>query len=147
MIEIGRRLDAGRDRWELPAPARAIEERWQRPLDAAILIASALTVPAVALHFGHLVPALATALSWLVWSVFVVEVVIMVGVSAHPGCWLRSHRLELCVLVVAFPLLPALSPDLYAFELVPSLELSHLVGAAKVLKALRVLARRAGAES
>jgi hypothetical protein len=53
------------------------------------------------------VATLGTVLNWATWLAFVVEVIVMLAVSPSRGAWLRTHPLEVAVVVLTPPFLPA----------------------------------------
>jgi voltage-gated potassium channel len=99
-------------------------ERMQRRLEIPLVIAALLTIPAIAIdesRTGPTLHAIGAALNWVVWTAFLAEVVLMLRAVSDRGAWLRTHPLELAIVVLTPPFLPA------------SLQ------AARVLRLLRVL--------
>jgi voltage-gated potassium channel len=85
-------------------------ERIARFMEPFVLVAAALTLPAVAIHEsqpGTSVDAIAQALNWATWVPFVIEVVVMLAVVPDRRRWLREHPIELVVVVLTPPVLPA----------------------------------------
>jgi len=83
---------------------------WERRLRPAVLTAAVAVLPLLALHLTHPHGALArveTAGHWIVWLVFMVEVVVMLRVVGDRRAWIDGHRFEL--LVGARPRGPALT--------------------------------------
>jgi len=82
--------------------------RWEQRLRVPVLGAALLAVPTVLLYFsdlGSTAGTVAEALSWLIWSVFLLEAVIMLSVVAQRRAWMRGHLFGLAVLLATFPLL------------------------------------------
>lgn len=83
-------------------------------LEVPLLLAALLTVPATIIeesHLRHPWPEIATVLNWAIWATFLAEVVIMFSVVLSRRAWLRSHRLELAIVLLTPPaLLSAVQP-------------------------------------
>jgi voltage-gated potassium channel len=83
-------------------------------LEVPLLVAALMTVPATIIeesHLRHPWPEIATYLNWAIWLTFLAEVVIMLAVVPSRKIWLRSHLLELAIVVLTPPaLLSAVQP-------------------------------------
>src|ERR1700746_674090 len=67
-------------------------------LNTPMLIAAALTIPAVAINESH--PGgglldLAHVLNWVIWLAFLTELIVMLAVVPERGTWLKHHPLDL----------------------------------------------------
>lgn len=118
--------------------------RWQGRLDAAVVVAAFCAIVSVALQTFSGVPHdIGVALSWAVWMVFAVDIVVMLSLTPDRSAWARSHIFEITVLVVAWPLWALVAHDLLAIELLPVLSVLQAAKLAKLAKAVRILRRRA----
>ena len=61
--------------------------------------------------------------NWLVWLLFLAEVVVMLAVVPDRGRWLREHPLEVAIVVLTPPFLPASMQALRVFRLLRVLRL------------------------
>lgn len=84
-----------------------LEQRLQRGFDVATAIAAIATVPVVALlaldpaePFDHTL----LVLNWILWSVFVVEVAVMLAVSSDREAWLREYPVTPVIAVLTVPI-------------------------------------------
>lgn len=107
-------------------------ERMQRRLEWPMLVAALLVIPAIALEDSA--PTAAAWLNWGTWIAFVAEAMMMLSVVDSRTRWLRDHPLELAIIVLTPPFLPA---SLQAARLFRLLRLLRLVRA--VLLARRLL--------
>src|SRR3954447_5302026 len=110
-------------------------EHVERRLEAPMLVAAALPVPAVIIEqsdAGRALDVVALALDWITWLAFVVEAVVMLRVVDDRRRWLRDHPLEVAIVLVSVPFLPA---GLAAARVFRSLRLLRLLR-------LGILARR-----
>lgn len=108
--------------------------RWQFRLDAAVLVAALASVPAVYLHASKgTAHDVGVILGWLIWTVFAVEVAVMLALSEDRRGWVRGHQFELFVFVTSFPLFLDLPGVRELIGVFPAL------GAVKLLKALKIL--------
>ena len=107
-------------------------ERMQRRLEWPMLVAALLVIPTIVLEDSA--PTAAVVLNWTAWLAFVAEAVLMLSVVDSRSRWLRDHPLELAIIVLTPPFLPA---SLQAARLFRLLRLLRLVRA--VLLARRLL--------
>jgi voltage-gated potassium channel len=94
-----------------------------------LLVAALLTIPAIALEesdVGRLWDAVDSILNWTIWSVFIAEIVIMLRVVPDRRRWLREHPLEVAIVVLTPPLLPASLQAARAFRLLRVVRLLKL---------------------
>ena len=124
---------------------------WERRLRAPVLIAAVAVLPLLALHLTHPHGALAvveTAGHWVVWLVFMFEVVAMLCVVRDRRAWVDGHRFELLVVALASPLVPlalALAPALRLLilaKLFKTLKLAKAIKLAKLGKSVRLLRKK-----
>lgn len=104
---------------------RQMEQRLEWPL----LVAALLTIPAIALEASDVGPTWDTIdsiLNWMIWSAFVAEIVIMLRVTPEPVRWLREHPLEVAIVILTPPFLPAGLQAARAFRLLRLLRLLRL---------------------
>jgi voltage-gated potassium channel len=114
-------------------------EHLRRRFDVPILIAASLVIPVIAVEqSAHSEPwtTASIALNWFIWTTFAAELVSTTAVADRRGQWLRHHPLELAVVVLTVPLLPAVLQGTRAFRLVRLLRLLRLV---RFMQALREL--------
>jgi voltage-gated potassium channel len=83
---------------------------------------------------------LAAVANWLIWSLFLAEVVVMLAVVPDRGRWLRKHPLEIAIVVLTPPFLPASLQALRVFRLLRVLRLIAVVGYARRVFSLNGLA-------
>jgi voltage-gated potassium channel len=77
-------------------------------LKVPLLVASLLTIPSLLLAQGH--PAepwktVGEVADWLIWSVFVLELVVMLALVPSRRAWLREHPLEVAIVFLTPPFL------------------------------------------
>ncbi|CAA9534989.1 MAG: hypothetical protein AVDCRST_MAG85-4022 [uncultured Solirubrobacteraceae bacterium] len=86
--------------------ARRIEERFEWPM----IVAALLVIPALVIEgsdFGDPWPLIGDVLNWTIWLAFLLELVVMLRVVPDRGRWLRDHPLEVAVVLLTPPFLPA----------------------------------------
>jgi hypothetical protein len=124
---------------------------WERRLLAPVIVAAIAVLPLLALHLTQPHGALAvveTAGHWIVWLVFMLEVVVMLSVVRDRRAWIDGHRFELLVVALSSPLVPlalALAPALRLLIVVKAfkvLKLAKAIKLAKLGKSVRLLRRR-----
>jgi voltage-gated potassium channel len=101
-------------------------ERMERRLEAPLLIAALLTIPAIAIEqsdAGQPWDTVATVLNWTIWSAFVAEIVLMLRAVDERGRWLRDHPLDVAIVVLTPPFLPATLQAARSFRLLRLLRL------------------------
>jgi voltage-gated potassium channel len=117
------------------APARygpGMDERSTKVaefLATPMLIAAALVLPTVALSESHPSGPLQTvafALNWITWTAFLIELVVMLAVVPERWTWLKHHPLDLIIVVLTPPILPAGLQSLRALRLLRLLRLFRL---------------------
>ncbi len=101
-----------------------------------MLAAALLVIPAIAIESSNLDapwPDIAVALNWLTWAAFATELVVMLSVVGDRRLWLRQHPLEVAIVFLTPPFLPA---ALQAARLFRLLRLLRLVAAASLIRRL-----------
>lgn len=86
--------------------ARRIEERFEWPM----IVAALLVIPALVIEgsdFGDPWPLIGDVLNWTIWLAFLFELVVMLRVVPDRRRWLRDHPLEVAVVLLTPPFLPA----------------------------------------
>lgn len=116
--------------------------RIARLLEAPMLIAAALVIPAVAInesHPGGALETIARTLNWITWLAFLVELIVMLSVVPDRRAWLRAHPLDLVVVVLTPPVLPAGLQSLRVLRLLRLLRLARLAQLSRQAFSLRGL--------
>jgi voltage-gated potassium channel len=111
-------------------------------LNTPMLIAAALTIPAVAIsesHPGGRLEDIAIALNWIVWIAFLAELVVMLAVVPQRWLWIRRNPLDLVIVFLTPPLLPAGLQSLRALRLLRLLRLMRLAQLSREVFSLRGL--------
>jgi voltage-gated potassium channel len=106
--------------------AELIDARFQVP----IFIAALLVIPVIVIEqvrVGHAVKVFGGVLNWLIWVAFAAEVIVMLAVVPNRMRWARAHPLEVAIVVLTPPLLPASLQALRLFRLLRVLRLTILV--------------------
>jgi hypothetical protein len=131
-----------------PHRSATLAASWQDRLDRLVLAAGVVAIVGVALQtgdksgLGHDIGLACAVLSWLA---FALDVGVMISLSPRPGQWLRSHRLELVLLVLTCPLWAVLLYDLLWLELLPALTVLDAAKLAKLFKVGLTASSRRGA--
>lgn len=102
-----------------------MERRLERPL----LVAALLTIPAIAIEqsdVGEPWDSIATVLNWAIWTAFVLEAVLMLRAVDDRWRWVREHPLEVAIVILTPPFLPASMQAARVFRLFRLLRLLRL---------------------
>jgi voltage-gated potassium channel len=102
------------------------EERIERRFELPIVVAALLVIPIIVVEqasAGEPWSTLAAVGNWLVWLLFLAEVVVMLAIVPDRGRWLRTHPLEVAIVVLTPPFLPASLQALRVFRLLRLLRL------------------------
>jgi voltage-gated potassium channel len=113
---------------EIPRAERA--ERLERLFEWPLVVAALLVVPVVVLDETNATGFWGTfggVLNWVVWSAFAVALVVLLIVTPHRGAWLRAHPIELAIVLLTPPILPAAFGALRLFRLLRLLRLGIFV--------------------
>lgn len=123
---------AAADSPDVNVRAQTIETR----LDGPLLAAAILTIPAIVIEgtsLSHSWKTVGTTLNWVVWLAFLIEFVLVVRAADDRRAWIRSHPLDLAIIVLTPPFLPA---SLQAARLFRLLRLLRLVRLAMLTRRL-----------
>jgi voltage-gated potassium channel len=105
-------------------------KRWERRFDVPVLVAALLVIPVIVVEqsdAGEPWRAVAAILNWSIWLVFALELGTMLAVVPNRWRWLRTHPLEVIVVVLTPPFLPA------------SLQAARVLRLLRVLRVLRLM--------
>ena len=111
-------------------------KRFERRFEWPIVIAALIVVPIIVVEQsspGEPWATLAMVGNWVVWSLFLAEVVVMLAIVPDRRQWLRAHPLEIVIVVLTPPFLPASLQALRAFRLLRVLRLIAAVRYARRL--------------
>jgi voltage-gated potassium channel len=109
-------------------------ERIARRFELPVLIAALLVIPVIIIEQTEVSDSwktVATVLNWLIWFVFLAEFVTMLAVVPARGAWLRRHPLEVAIVILTPPFLPASLQALRVFRLLRVLRLARLAPLAR----------------
>ncbi len=107
-----------------------IAKRFELP----VLIAALLVIPVIVVEqsdWGDPWTTLGVIVNWLIWLVFLAEVVTLIAVAPKKSVWLRQHPLELAIVVLTPPFLPTSLQALRVFRLARLLRLMRLAPLAR----------------
>jgi voltage-gated potassium channel len=110
--------------------------RFERAFELPMLVAALLVIPVVAVEEsgpGEPWRSAAGVVNWGIWIAFAVELVVMLAVVPDRWRWLRTHPLEVAVVVLTPPFLPA---GLQAFRALRLLRLLRLIRVAPLARRL-----------
>jgi voltage-gated potassium channel len=114
-------------------------ELYERRFELPIVIAALLVIPIIVIEQsspGEPWSTLAAVGNWVVWFMFLAEVVVMLAVVPDRARWLREHPLEIAIVVLTPPFLPASLQALRVFRL---LRVLRLIGAVRYARRLFTL--------
>jgi voltage-gated potassium channel len=97
-----------------------------------MLFVALLVIPMLVIEESHVGPelaALGTVLNWGTWLAFVIEAAVMLAVVPSKRAWLRAHPLEVAVILLTPPFLPAILGSLRILRLLRLLSLARLAKA------------------
>ncbi len=117
-------------------PREARAQQVQDWLEWPVIGAALLTIPIIVIqesHLGGAWPAVATAMSWTLWSVFLLEVILMLWLVPNRGRWARDHLIDLAVVILTPPFAPAAWQATRLFRLIRLLRLVRLFSLRRVL--------------
>jgi len=103
--------------------------RVARIFEVPILVAALLVIPVIVIeesNVSHGWKTFGSILNWVIWIAFAVEVVTMLVVVPAKGRWLRENPLDIAIVVLTPPLLPASLQALRVFRLLRVLRLLRL---------------------
>jgi voltage-gated potassium channel len=93
-----------------------VDERSRRieaQLEPAVIVAALLVIPLIVIEessLGQPWDAIAVALNWGTWLVFLGEALVMLGVVPNRRQWIKQHPLDVAVVVLTPPFLVAFAP-------------------------------------
>jgi voltage-gated potassium channel len=111
-------------------------ERIAKHFETPLLVAALLTIPVTVLQ---LLPppdpwrTIADVLNWLIWLVFLAEVVVMLVVVPSKWGWLRRHQLELAIVALTPPFLASIVQSARVLRLLRLLRFLRLAPLVRVL--------------
>src|SRR3954469_12735840 len=107
----------------------------ERRIEVPILVASAATLPALALQYSdnNVWRAAGYVISGLIWCVFLLEAVVMLRLVNDRWRWVREHPLEIVIVVLTAPFITG---ALQAFRF---LRLARLLRLVRLLPFLRAV--------
>lgn len=111
-------------------------ERIAKRFEVPILVAALLVIPVILVEessVGQPWDGIASVLNWAIWLAFLAEVVVMLAVVPDRWRWLRQHPLEVIVVVLTPPFLPA---SLQSIRVLRLLRLVRLLRLAQVVRRL-----------
>lgn len=94
-----------------------------------LLVAALLTIPAIAIEqsdVGQPWDTIASVLNWVIWTAFLGEAVLMLRVVDDRWRWVREHPLEVAIVILTPPFLPASMQAARVFRLLRLLRLLRL---------------------
>jgi voltage-gated potassium channel len=104
--------------------------------DVPILIAAALVIPALVIEESNVSRTwkhVGATLNWVIWAAFAVEAAAMLWVVPSRRRWLRENPLEIAIVILTPPFLPASLQALRVFRLLRLLRLFRLAKLARRL--------------
>lgn len=125
-------------------------KRIERAFAIPMLVAALLVIPVIAVEqsdAGDPWRGIAAVANWAIWIAFAVELVVMLAVVRDRWAWLRSHILEVGVVVLTPPFLPSSFQVLRALRLLRLLRLLRVAQYARrvfSLEGVRYAAMLAG---
>jgi voltage-gated potassium channel len=108
----------------------------QQRLELPLMIAALLTIPAIIIEESALhAPwdAVGVILNWAIWSAFFAELVLMLATVTDRREWLRTHPLEIAVVVLTPPFLPSSLQAARLFRLLRVLRMAKALSVSRRL--------------
>lgn len=99
-----------------------------------MLVAALLVIPVIVIEqssAGDAWKGIASVTNWVIWIAFAVEMVVMLAVVRDRWAWVRSHLLEVTVVILTPPFLPS------SFQALRALRLLRLVRLLRVARYAR----------
>lgn len=109
-------------------------KRVERAFAIPMIVAALLVIPVVAIEqsdVGDPWLSIAGVLNWLIWIAFAIELVVMLAVVPDRWRWLRTHPLEVVVVLLTPPFLPASFQAARALRLLRLLRLLRIASFAR----------------
>lgn len=101
-----------------------------------MLVMALLVIPVIGIEqsdVGEPWDTIATVLNWSIWAAFLAEILIMLRIVPDRRLWLRQHPLEVAIVILTPPFLPASLQAARAFRLLRLLRLFKLAKHARRL--------------
>jgi voltage-gated potassium channel len=101
-----------------------------------MVIAALLVIPAIALEessLGEPWITIGSVLNWVTWLAFLSEAVVMLAVVPRKAEWVRQHPLDVAIVVLTPPVVPAGLQFLRVFRLLRPLRLLRALSARRLL--------------
>lgn len=120
-----------------PSDVDERSSRIQRRLEPWMLAAALLVIPTIVIEdsaTGAPWSVVAGILNWTTWLAFLVEVIVMLTVVPDRRAWIRSHPLDLAIIVLTPPFASALMQGMRAIRL---LRLTRLLRLARIFMGMR----------
>lgn len=117
-------------------------QRVERFFEWPVLIAALLVIPVMVIEGSNVDEpwdAIADLTNWGIWLVFAAELVTLLALTPDKGRWVRKHPLEVAIVVLTPPFLPASLQALRVFRLARVLRLARLAPLARRLFTLEGL--------
>ena len=108
--------------------------RFERAFELPMLVAALLVIPVIAIEqsdAGEPWRGVAAVTNWVIWIAFATELVVMLAVVSDRWGWVRSHLLEVVVVVLTPPFLPS------SFQALRTLRLLRLLRLLRVARYAR----------
>jgi voltage-gated potassium channel len=109
-------------------------ERIEKRLEPVLLVATLLILPVLILQASRVDEPWATIAAvgdWVIWLVFLAEVVIMLAVTPDRWRWIRRHPLDVAIVVLTPPFAASLLQSVRALRLLRLVRLIRLAALAK----------------
>ena len=107
---------------------------WARRFEIPVLVAALLVVPVMVIEqssAGEPWRTAAAVTNWAIWIVFAVELLVPLAVADNRWRWLRTHPLDVAIVVLTPPFLPA---SLQAARVLRLLRLVRLLPALRIAR-------------
>lgn len=124
-------------------PTNRLDGALGRAINICVVLAALATVPLVILQEQGDTSLAVQIADWAVWAVFVMEYSIEIALCSNRGAYARKNWLSLAVIVLSFPLVPAMLSLTRLARLSRLLRLVRLVGVtARALGELKAILSR-----
>src|SRR5215211_5833024 len=90
--------------------ATSRSDRIARWFEVPLLVAALLAIPVIVVqesNFGPPWEGVADVLDWVIWGTFVLQLVVMLAIVPDRRRWLTDHPLEVLIVLLTPPFLPA----------------------------------------
>jgi voltage-gated potassium channel len=103
--------------------------RWQRRFNNPVIVAAIATVPLLILEQHHHTEPLQTILmvcDWIVWTIFAVELAVMLAVAPSRWRYMRAHPLQVGIVVLTVPFWSAALQSLRVLRVLQLIRLARI---------------------